>query len=132
MKLSNTSQIRAEDFKEEYEELITQLGSTLNFFMQEVVDLSDKRINFDNKEENLIQFDVTVDSSGKPTQQTRVNTGRDRVIGTQVINAVNTNSVFATSCPFINFKPLGGGLIEVSNITGLPANNKFRITAIIY
>ena len=41
MKLNNTRQIRAEDFEDDYTQLTSQLGTILNPFMQEVVELSE-------------------------------------------------------------------------------------------
>lgn len=68
MKLNNTRQIRAEDFDDEYNQLTSQLGSILNSFMQEVVELSDGRIDFENRIETIKTFEVTVNESGVPVQ----------------------------------------------------------------
>lgn len=133
MKLNNVSQIRSEDFDAEYEQLISRLGFILNSFMQEVVELSDKRVNFDNKEENLISFEVTIDSNGLPNQ-TNVNVRKSSVNGCQVINAINlTNRTgYPTSQPYISFDPQGNGFIKVNNITGLLPNNRYLLTVIVY
>lgn len=134
-KLNNTRNIRAEDFDDEYNQLVSQLGSILNSFMQEVVELSDERIDFENRVENIKTIDVTVDSSGVPTQSPfKVNVGKTGVRGIQVIRAYNltNSSIYATSQPFVNFSPIGGELIQIHNITGLPANYKFQITLVIY
>jgi hypothetical protein len=134
-KLNNTRNIRAEDFDDEYSQLISQLGSILNSFMQEVVELSDSRIDFDNRVETIKTIDVTVDSSGIPTQTPfNVNVGKTGVKGIQVIRAYNltNSSIYPTSQPFVNFSPIGGDLIKIHSITGLPANNKFQITLVIY
>ena len=101
-KLNNTRNIRAEDFDDEYSQLISQLGSILNSFMQEVVELSDSRIDFDNRVETIKTIDVTVDSSGIPTQTPfNVNVGKTGVKGIQVIRAYNltNSSIYPTSQP---------------------------------
>lgn len=134
MKLNNTSQVRAEDFADDEQQMITKLGSILNPFMQQVVELSDGRIDFENLSSNVKTFEITVNSNGVPTLSPfRVNVGVD-IIGTQVIRAYNLTSPtkYVTAAPFVSFTPLGGGLIRVDNITGLEANNKYQITMITY
>jgi hypothetical protein len=135
MKLSNTRQIRAEDYDDEYTDLITQLGSILNSFMQEVVELTDGRIDFENLNQNIKTFDITVDSSGVPIQTPfKVGLGKTGVRGIQVINTYNlTNSTgYPTSQPYINFTPIGGDLIRIQSVTGLLPNQKYQLTILIY
>lgn len=135
MKLSNTRQIRAEDYDDEYTDLITQLGSVLNSFMQEVVELTDGRIDFENLNQNIKTFDITVDSSGVPIQTPfKVGLGKTGVRGIQVISTYNlTNSTgYPTSQPYINFTPIGGDLIRIQSVTGLLPNQKYQLTILIY
>lgn len=135
MKLSNTRQIRAEDYDDEYTDLITQLGSILNSFMQEVVELTDGRIDFENLNQNIKTFDITVDSSGVPIQTPfKVGLGKTGVRGIQVISTYNlTNSTgYPTSQPYINFTPIGGDLIRIQSVTGLLPNQKYQLTILIY
>jgi hypothetical protein len=135
MKLNNTRQIRAEDFDDEYNQLVAQLGSILNSFMQEVVELADGRIDFENKAEIIKDFDITVDSSGIPTQTPfKVKTDITNIRGLQVIRAYNlTNTAgYPTAQPFVNFTPIGGGFFRVDSVTGLRPNEKYKLTVIIY
>jgi hypothetical protein len=134
MKLNNVRQIRAEDFPEELQQPMGQLGGILNSFMQEVVELADKRIDFENKVENIKTVDITVDSTGKPLLNNKIATDLSTVRGHQVIDAINLSnpSIYPTQQPFISFTRLAGGFIQVNNITGLQANNKYRLTIIFY
>lgn len=134
MKLNNVRQIRAEDFPDELQQPMSQLGSILNPFMQEVVELADKRIDFENRVENIKTVDITVDSSGKPTLNAKINVEKNTIRGTQVISAINLSNsgIYPTQQPFISYSILGGGLLQVNNITGLQANNKYRLTIIFY
>lgn len=135
MKLNNTRQIRAEDFSDEYNQLVSQLGSILNSFMQEVVELSDGRIDFENKVETIKTFEITVDSNGIPLQAPfKVNGDKSNIRGMTVIRAFNlTNPTgYPTSQPFINFVPIGGTLFQVQSVTGLLPNNKYQLTVVIY
>lgn len=134
MKLNNVRQIRAEDFPDELQQPMAQLGAILNSFMQEVVELSDNRIDFENRVENIKTVEFTVDASGKPILNNKIATDKSSIRGTQVISAINlTNpNIFPTEQPFISYTVLGGGFIQVNNIRGLQANNKYRLTIIIY
>lgn len=134
-KLNNTRNIRAEDFDDEYNQLVSQLGSILNSFMQEVVELSDGRVDFENRVETIRTFEITVNSSGVPVQAPfKFNAEKSGVRGMQVIRAYNlTNtSGYPTSQPFINYIPVGGSLMQIQSVTGLRPNEKYQITVIIY
>ena len=134
MKLSNINQVRSEDYSEDYEDLVDQLGETLNPFMQEVYELSENRIDFENRVEVLKSIEITVDANGKPTLNDKVNTGKSSINGTHVIRAINlTNtSIYPTTAPFISFTPLGSGLVRIDHISGLPANSKFSLNIVFY
>ena len=134
MKINNITQIRAEDFDPDLQDTIQRLGYVLNTFMQQVVELSDERIDFENRVENLIQFEITVDSTGKPTLNDKVNIGKTTSRGMDIIrayNQTNTNT-YPTQKPFINYEDLGNGLIQIKNVVGLQGNNKYLLTAIVY
>lgn len=135
MKLNNVRQIRAEDFDDEYEDLVSSLGSILNSFMQEVVELSEGRIDFENRPEVLRTFEITVNPSGVPIQAPfKVSTGKNRINGSQVIRAINLSNSngFPTSQPFLSYNPLGGDIIQVLNVSGLRPGDKYLISVIFY
>lgn len=134
MRLNNTRQIRAEDFDEELQQAMGQLGSILNSFMQEVVELSDNRVDFENRVEEIKQVEMTVDANGTPILNNKINTGKSGVRGTQIINALNLDNPtgFPTQQPYISYTPLAGTFIQVNKISGLRPNEKYRITIIIY
>lgn len=135
MKINNVRTIRAEDFEEDYSQLTSQLGTLLNPFMQEVAELADGRVDFENRVETIRTFDITVDENGIPTQSPfRLNTDKTNIRGMHVIRAINlTNSaIYPTGAPFVTWNPIGGSLIEIKHITGLQASNKYKLTIITY
>ena len=134
MRINGSFQIKSEDYDDEYQQLIDQLGQILNPFMQEVSELSDERIDFENRVEVKKNITITVDSNGKPTLNDKISTDKSKVNGTQVVRAYNLTNLsnYATSQPFISYTELGGGVIRVDNISGLVANNKYRLTVIFY
>ena len=134
MKINNVTEIRPDDFPDDDRETIGQLAEILNPFMQQVQEVMDERIDFDNRVERLLQVDMTVGSTGIPVLNSKITTGKSRVNGFQVINTYNLDkpNIHPTGQPYIVYNPLSGGLVEVIKITNLPANNKIRLTIIVY
>lgn len=134
-KLKNIQRILPQDFKPEDSDLIDGLGGTLNDFMQDVIDLSDGRIDFDNLVFKKIQFDVQVDSTGSPLQKLQLKTGVIQPEGFQVIRAVNlTNTLIsATSQPFIaSYGSQGNDVVTINKVTGLTSGDKYRLTVLVF
>lgn len=134
MKINNVTQIRSDDFEDDHKRMAEQLGNILNPFMQQVVELSDGRVDFENKVESYIEIEMTVDSEGTPVLNNRIATGKSFVRGFHIIDAYGASnaSIGATGSPFIVFSRLASGFVEVSKITGLPANTRMRLNVIVY
>lgn len=135
MKLYNVTEIKAEDFPEELRPAMARLGNILNPFMQQVVELADGRIDFENTVNNIKTIELTVDANGVPTLNNKFQAGKTSIRGFQVISATNvTNATSpATEQPFItDYRLLGGGLVQINKITGLVANNNYRLNIVIY
>lgn len=134
MKLSNVRQLIAEDFSPEDREMISRLGSVLNYFMRQVVELSDENIDFDNLVWDIVSFSVTVDANGLPLQETRFRCDVNSPRGLQVIKAVNTTNslTYPSSQPFISYTPQGGNIIKVNHVSGLQADNTYQFTVIAF
>ena len=134
MKINNVTEIRPDDFKKEDRQTIGQIAEIMNPFMQQVVELADKRGSFDNREENFLTVEMTVDASGVPVLNNKIKTDKARANGFAVVAAFNTTdaSITATEQPFISYVQLASGFVQVNKITGLPANQKFRLNIIVY
>lgn len=134
MRLDNVRFIRAEDFPEEMQQSAQNLANVLNPFMQQVFDLTNGRISFENTTEDIIKFGITVDATGKLVGNNQIRSGSvERLQGTQVINARNLSNpaIVPNAQPFIVFSQQATGLIQIAKITGLPAG-RYEITAILY
>lgn len=122
LKLDEISQENRDDFR--------VMAELYNYFIEQVTNTINGNIDVDNLDRELIFVEVTVDANGNPILggTFAASTG---ITGTKVLSAVNlTNTTaYPTSCPFITFTALntGQGLYRIQNITGLPANNKFRL-----
>lgn len=135
MKLDNIKKIIAEDFKEEDRDLIARLGSILNKFMDDVYNLSNNRINFDNLSQEVVTIRATVDASGIPTTSLKFSSNKvNRAQGGVVINYKNlSNSInYPTSMPGISFVPVSTNLYKINHIIGLQANEKYELKILIF
>ena len=134
MKLNNPRSIRAEDFEQDLQQPMGQLGGLINPFMQEVVELADGRIDFENTVFEIKVVEFKVNSNGTPILNNKISTKVTRPRGTQIINDYNlTNpSNYPTSAPYMSTTTAGSGLLQVNRITGLVPNENYRLTIIIY
>lgn len=133
-RISNVRRISTEDYQGEDQQLIERLALNLNPFMQEVTDVVNGKLDFDNLSFNIIQATFTVDSNGTPVGTNQLNTGVTNPTGFQVISARNNvNSIaYAEGQPFISFTPQGNGIVKIENISNLIANNSFLLTIVVY
>jgi hypothetical protein len=134
MKLNNVTDIRPDDFDKEDRNTVGQLAEIINPFMQQVKEITDSRIDYDNRVENFLQIEMTVDSNGVPVLNNKIRTNKTSSNGFTVVAAFNltNNSVTVTGQPFIVYTQLSGGFVQVSKITNLPANQKFRLNVIAH
>jgi hypothetical protein len=123
--------IQKEDFEADMQDTIEKLAFPINSFMEQTRNALDGNIDFNNLNEEIITLDISVNASGIPIVITKyVSNIRTRVIGHNVISVVSVNNpqtVFATNQPFINYTQ-NANLVTINNITGLPANERFRLT----
>lgn len=134
MIIDNVNYIRAEDYPEDFQEGVEILGSNLNPFMQQVYDLMNKRIGFENTVQNLVTFTITVDATGKILGNNRINVGKTADKGTVITRAINTTNplIFPTSQPFLSYENTEiVNVIKITNITGIKSGT-YSITAIVY
>jgi len=133
-RLNNVRRINSQDFDPELQETIEKLGYILNSFMQEVVDMSNKNINFDNLDQNLITLNIEVDTLGKPIGVNKINVGKSNPKGILVIRAINTSNAanISNDTPFIYFTPNGTNLVTIDKIVGLIPNNTYNLTIVIF
>lgn len=131
--LPEIKRIIIEDFAEEDQELVGKLAFSLNFFMEQTVDSLNKKLDFNNFNQELKTFEVTVDGNNTPTVNNLLKTTVPSVQGIQVISAVNISNIntYPTGTPFISFSR-NADLLTLKNITGLQANNRYQLTVILY
>lgn len=134
-RISNFRRISTEDYQGEYQQLIEKVALNLNPFMQEVVDVVNGQLDFDNLQQNIITANFQVNSNGVPIGTNQLNTqGINQPRGFQVISARNTQNPadFPSGQPFISFTPQGNSIVQINNISNLTANQTYQLTIIVY
>lgn len=128
-RLDNVQKIIVEDFKEEDQETVAKLATVLNFFMDNVVETVNGKLDFDNLNRELVTIEVTVNSNGTPITGGSF-AGSRGAIGSKVISAVNlTNPAqFVEASPFVSFAATQTqGIYAIRNVRGIQPNTKYRL-----
>lgn len=129
MQISNVRRIIVEDYPEESRETVGKIASVLNPFMDEVVELTRKKINFDNLARSLVAIDITVDADGTPKGVTQINTGLSTYSGKTILNVQSlVGGANVVSAPYLDCTYQGNGIVRIIKFYGLPPNKKLRIS----
>lgn len=128
--IDNVQRIKVEDFPREQQEIIARLAETYNFFAENVVNVVNGQLSYENlANKAIVTINVIVDSNGNPLQDTSfaANVG---LAGTSIIRAINTTNPlgYPTQAPFLTYSARGGGIYDVQQITGLIAGNNYTLT----
>lgn len=136
MRLPGFKRILDTDYANEYKQLIQQLSSSINIGFDVLYEALNRKVSVkDNIYCTSKSIDVIVNSSGLPVSRTTLtlDTGSAKVedvIVSRVQNLTNTSSY-----------PIGGvtisftqesDLLIINHITGLSANNLYRIRIIAF
>lgn len=129
MLLDNIKRILSGDYQKEHQNSVSQLAEILNYFMEQVTNVINGGLTYENFNMEVKNIEVTVDTSGKPLTGVKFVAGRG-LIGHDVINHINltNNSIFPISKPYITWTTTEAGVYTIRNISGLQANNKYRLT----
>lgn len=134
-KLKSYKRIITSDFKKEDQELVENIGGTLNDAFNDVFFILNGRASLaDNIACTVNTVDVVVDASGIPTSRTTFTLNNtNQVIGCQVILAVNqTNpAIYPTGAPFISFSQIDKAIL-INHITGLQPNQRWTLRIIAW
>jgi hypothetical protein len=131
MKLSSYRRIITQDYTEEDQEMIEQLGGTVNDSFNSIYSALNKRLTLtDNIGATVKELVVTLDSNGIPQQLIRFTTD---VPSTSVVQVtcgrarnITNPSTYPTAAPFVSFTQIGNTIV-INHITGLAPNQQWRI-----
>ena len=126
--------LRAEDFPEDQQELVSKLAFALNSFMDQTVALLDGNLDSANIAREIKDINFTTDGSGAPSSlPLKITTSLNRKpVGVICIKAENlTNTLtYPSGAPWVSWT-LSGGVISITNITNLTAGEKWRLRLMI-
>lgn len=128
-KIQSFKRLIKEDVEEQYRPLIEKIGFSVNNFADEVVNTINGNLTTENLGEKIKDVVVTVNATGSPITATSFKTDLSSVVqGMWVVKAENVTNkaTYPTSQPFITWSE-NNNVITVNNISGLQANNKYKL-----
>lgn len=137
MLLPTFKRLTKQDYKEDDRDLVDRLSVSLNIGIETLYQLANKRISLtDNIAAVVKSFEIRVNAQGTPISgvtNVSVGTTLTSIVGTTILRAQNTenSSIYPTGSPFISFTQ-NGNSIDINNVAGLPANNTFLLTIVIW
>lgn len=131
-KVNNIKRLIAEDFEEEYQDLVRQLSFVINPLSEQITSAFNKNIDFDNLNQEVAIVEASVNGAGVPKVELQIKVNlKTRLKGVHVINIENlTDNSLLTGAPFVNYQLITNGL-KVNQITGLVADKKYRLTLVL-
>jgi hypothetical protein len=134
-KIPSFQRLIKEDAKEEDQAVIEKVGYSVNAFAEQMLNAMNKNITVnDNLNMEYKTIDVTTNSNGDVPSNTEFKSGlRIKLKGMQVIRVENLSnpSLSMQSSPFVDFSEKNF-IVNISNITGLRVNTKYRITLLTF
>jgi hypothetical protein len=129
---SGTRRITTEDYPKENRELVDKLGFTINPFFNSIVDAFNKNLSFtDNFNAQIVELDFTAPvSANQLTIKNPVKGSVGSIVVLRVQNTTNSNATL-TAAPFVEYAILQNNQLQILNITGLTAGNKYLIKLLL-
>lgn len=126
--------IRKEDFDADMQPTIEKLGFIINSFSEQVINILNKNIDFQNLNQEIVSLDIIKDGSGNlvnpPSIRTTLNT---KVQGILCIKADNLTSVgtYPTSQPFVSYNLVNNNLISILSVSGLQNSSTYKLKLLL-
>lgn len=131
MKVQGFRRIIVEDVAAEDKPLAEKIGSSINPFAEEVINLMNGKISIaDNLNQKHKEITLSLNSNGTPKADTAFQhglIGRCRGISVEKVENLTNVNTYPTNAPFITFTE-ANGLVTVKHVTGLQVDNKWKIT----
>jgi hypothetical protein len=134
MKLPSYKRIITQDYTEENQELIEQLGGNINDSFTTLYSALNNRLTFgENISSTVKEIELSVDSSGKPINDSGfkldiLNTPVTGCICVKATNLINSNT-YPTGTPWVSFIQTDN-FIRILNVTNLQPNTRYRLRII--
>jgi hypothetical protein len=128
-KLSDIRRIIPEDFSQDDRELAEKIGGSYNDFADELYQVVNGQLDFDNMARRKVSIDVVFNADGTPRTVVNINSGLANVSMIHVgkVQNITTPSAKFTALPYIDWSHQGNGLIKINYGTGFTAGSKYRL-----
>lgn len=128
-KLSDIRRIIPEDFSKESQEVIEGIAGSYNDFADEIYQVVNGQLDFDNLARSKISIDISFDSTGKPVGNASINSGLSFVSMLHIGKIQNlTNASRISQIPYLDWSFQGNGIVKINYGTGFTAGIKYRLT----
>jgi hypothetical protein len=134
MKLPSYKRIITQDYDQENQELVEQLGGNVNDSFNLIYSALNNRLTFgENIASTVKDVEIIVDSTGKPINDTsfRLDVTNTPVLGCICIKATNlaNSNTYPTGAPWISFAQ-NDNSIRILNVTNLQPNTRYSLKII--
>lgn len=132
MRLQNAKRITLEGVPSEQQQAVSEIALVVNTFMEDVVNIINGNVGFDNLSREIISFPVQTDNLGNVKQAVDIKTRLSFAPrGCNVCNIMMTDNPQQvpniTNTPFVCFTPLTNNSIRITKILNLQKNTKYTI-----
>lgn len=132
MKIPIFKRLAVEDFPQEFRSLVDKIAFSYNSSMEQLNTALSGNIDFDNLNQAVVTFKVSVNGSGVPLEKIQLSSPlKSSVKGITCINVENlTDTSLLLGSPFVSFTR-NSGILTINQITGLQPNKQYNVTVIL-
>ena len=129
-KLSDIRRIVPEDYEEDFQESAELIAGSYNEFADEVYQLVNGGLDFDNLARASASIDIIFDASGNPVGNSNIASKLPYVSMIHVgkIQNLTNSAVRLTQVPYIDWTYSGNGIVKIIYGIGFSAGSKYRLT----
>lgn len=133
MKIEIPIKIRAEDFKEDDRAVASGIGGIYNSFVDNLYFMLQKRVDFENLNQDKVSVTVTIGPSGSVVNPPAVKHKCSKPTGAICIAAtcLTNNQTFPTGTPFITLGYPNSSTVSILNATNLQPNTQYNLVIIL-
>lgn len=130
-KLSDIRRIIPEDVdnKSTPQDIVETVAGSYNEFADELYQVINGQLDFDNLARSKVSVDITFDATGKPVGNIAIasNLSFVSMIHIGKVQNLTNSAVKFTQAPYIDWTLQGNGVIKINYAIGFAAGNKYRL-----
>ena len=128
-KLSDIRRIIPEDFSKEAQEVIEGVAGSYNEFADEIYQVVNGQLDFDNLARAKVNIDISFDSTGKPVGNASIVTNLSSISMLHIGKIQNiTNALKISQVPYLDWSFQGNGVVKINYGAGFTTGVKYRLT----